>query len=221
MTMSINISELTDLIKSRRSIRAWQERPVPEGLLLQAVELATYAPNAGNQQNWHFYLILKRETINAVADAVQASAERIAAWPEAKTIGDIANRMLQRSAIFRTAPVGIAVAAKQYLSPIDQVLALREKTDPQAKQMREWRKGASSKIQSVSSAIANLLLILHQMGLGGLWMTGPLQAKGDIERILKMSSEEDLIAYIPVGYPGESPSLRERKPVREICTIIK
>ena len=87
--------------------------------------------------------------------------------------------------------------------------------------MREWRNSASSKIQSVSSAIANLLLILHQMGLGGLWMTGPLQAKGDIERILKVPSEEDLIAYIPVGYPGESPSLKERKPVREICTVIK
>jgi len=219
--MAIKTSELTDLIKSRRSIRAWQERPVPEELLLQAIELATYAPNAGNQQNWRFYLILKRETINAVADVVQASAERIAAWPEAKTIGDVANRMLQRSAIFRSAPVGIAVAVKQYLSPIDQVLALREKTDPQAKQMREWRNSASSKIQSVSSAIANLLLILHQMGLGGLWMTGPLQAKGDIERILRMPSEEDLMAYIPVGYPGESPSLKERKPVREICTIIK
>jgi|WetSurMetagenome_2_1015567.scaffolds.fasta_scaffold67910_2 nitroreductase len=219
--MSIKTNEFIDLVKSRRSIRAWQDKPVSEELLLQAIELATYAPNAGNQQNWHFYLILKRETINAIADAVQATAERIAAWPEAKTIGDIANRMLQRTAIFRSAPVGIAVAVKQYQSPIDQVLALKEKTDPQAKQMREWRNMASSKIQSVSSAIANLLLILHQMGLGGLWMTGPIQAKGDIEKILNVPSGEDIVAYIPVGYPGESPSPRERKPVKEICTVIQ
>ena len=31
-------SELASLIKSRRSIRAWQDKDVPEQLLLQAVE---------------------------------------------------------------------------------------------------------------------------------------------------------------------------------------
>lgn len=219
--MVITTTDLADLIKSRRSIRAWQDKPVPEELLLQAIELATYAPNAGNQQNWHFYLILNRQTINSIANAVQGSAERIAAWPEASKIGDAANRMLQRAAIFRTAPVGIAVAVKQYQSPIDQVLALVEKKDPDAKQMRDSRKTADSKIQSVASAIANLLLILHQLGLGGLWMTGPIQAKKDVEKILKVPPDEDIIAYIPVGYPGENPPLRERKPVKEVCTVIR
>jgi len=31
--------------------------PIMESLLTQAVELATWAPNGGNQQNWHFYII--------------------------------------------------------------------------------------------------------------------------------------------------------------------
>jgi nitroreductase len=213
--------DLTNLIKSRRSIRAWQDKPVPEDLLLQAIELATYAPNAGNQQNWHFYLILNRGTINSIADAVQARAEQIAAWPEAAKIGEVATRMLQRASIFRTAPAGIAVAVTQYQSAIDQVLALKEKTDPQARQMREWRNSADSKIQSVSSAIAYLLLILHQMGLGALWMTGPIQAKGEIEKVLKVPADKDIVAFIPVGYAAENPVLRERKPVQEVCTVIR
>jgi nitroreductase len=43
-------AELAKLIKSRRSIRFWEDKPVPEELLLQAVELATWAPNGANAQ---------------------------------------------------------------------------------------------------------------------------------------------------------------------------
>jgi hypothetical protein len=31
----------------------------------------------------------------------------------------------------------------------------------------------------------------------------------------------DLIAYIPVGYPAETPALRPRKPIHEVCEIIR
>lgn len=219
--MAIKTAELAELIKSRCSIRAWQDKPVPEELLLQAIELATHAPNAGNQQNWHFYLILKRDTINSIADAVATRSEHMAVWPEAKKVGDNAAGYLQRSAMFRSAPVGIAVSVTKYQSPVDQVLALRENIDPEAKLMREWRNSAAGKIQTASSAIANLLLVLHQMGLGAVWMTGPIQAKGDIEKILKVPAGEDIMAYIPVGYPNENPAPKARKPVKEICTIIK
>ena len=219
--MAIKTTDLADLIKSRRSIRAWQSKPVPEDLLMQAIELATYAPNAGNQQNWHFYVILNKSTLYSIANAIQANAELIAGWPEAKAIKDVAKRMLERVAVFRGAPAAITVAVKEYQSPIDHVIEMREKQDPQAREMRQWRSVVQSKIQSVSSAIANLLLVLHQMGLGAVWMTGPMQIKGDIEKILKIPAGEDLIAFIPVGFPAENPPLRIRKPVTEVCTIIK
>ena len=87
--------------------------------------------------------------------------------------------------------------------------------------MRQWRNISNARIQSAASAIGYLLLILHQMGLGAVWMTGPMQAKGAIEKILKVPETMDLIAYIPVGYPAETPALRIRKPVGEVCEIIK
>jgi nitroreductase len=217
----MNTNELAGLIKGRRSVRSWQDKPVSEELLLQAIELATYAPNAGNQQNWRFYLILKREVINSIADAVQANADLMASWPEAAKFGDMITGMAKRSSFFRTAPVAIAVAASRYKSPADQIMEEREKSDPKAKQMREWRNIADSKIQSVSSAVAYLLLILHQMGLGSVWMTGPMQAKGEIEKILKVPAGMDIVAFMPVGYPAENPALRERKNIKEICEVIK
>jgi len=214
-------AELADLITSRRSIRAWQDRPVSEELLCQAIELATHAPNGGNQQNWYFYVIVNKQVIGSIADAVQASADYIASWPEAAKYGVATTGMLQRSSFFRSAPAAIAVAAKQYRSPLEDLSEAREKIDLRAKQIRTGRAIANARIQSVASAIAYLLLILHQMGLGAVWMTGPMQAKAEIEKILRVPKEMDLVAFIPVGYPGEAPALRERKPVKEVCQVIK
>jgi nitroreductase len=211
--------ELDKLIKGRRSVRTWQNREVDEDLLLQAIELATYAPNGGNQQNWRFFLIENRGIITSIADAVQSSADYIATLPEAKTFD--ATGITQRASFFRSAPSLIAVAARQYVSAVDQILAAREQVDTRASQMRQWRNIADSRIQSVAAAIAYLLLVLHQMGLGAVWMTGPLQAKGDIERILMVPPEMDIVALIPVGYPTESPALKERRPLKEVCEIIR
>lgn len=214
-------AELADLIKSRQSIRAWQDKPVPEDLLCQAIELATHAPNGGNQQNWYFYVIVNRQVIGSIADAVQASADYIASWPESVRYGAVTSGTSRRPSFFRSAPAAIAVAAKQYRSPLEDLSKERAKTDPRAQQIRTARAIANARIQSVASAIAYLLLILHQMGLGAVWMTGPMQAKEEIEKILKVPKEMDLVAFIPVGYPGESPPLRERKPVKEVCEVIK
>jgi nitroreductase len=213
--------ELGELIKSRRSVRVWQNKAVPESVILQAIELATYAPNAGNQQNWRFYVITSSKTITSIADEVQKSADELAAWPEAAQFGDTIKNMVKKSSFFRSAPVLIAVAASQYTSPAEQIMALREKVDSKAKAMRDWRNIANSKIQSVSSAIAYLLLVLHQMGLGAVWMTGPVQAKGAIENIIKPPAGLDVVALIPVGYPAENPPLKERKAVNTVCEFIR
>ena len=214
----MEFTELANLIKGRRSIRRWQGKKVSEELLSQAVELATWAPSGGNQQNWHFYVIVNRDTIGAIADAVQVKADQIASWPEADKLGDVA-RFRDRAAFFRSAPALIAVAAAQYKSAVDLVLTARE-TDHQAAQIHEWRNMANSRIQSVASAITYLLLIFHQMGLGAVWMTGPMQAKEDIEKILKVPPEMDIVALIPVGYPDESPT-SSRHPVGEVTEIIR
>lgn len=217
----MEFADLDKLIRTRRSIRRWQDKEVPESILTQAIELATWAPNGGNQQNWRFYIIVNRQTIKAIADAVQASADRVASWEEAGKSGHVAASWRDRASSFRHAPAAIAVASSQYQSLADQILAARGKTDPRARQMRRWREVADSRIQSVASAIAYLLLVLHQMGLGAVWMTGPLQAKGEIEKIMRVPRHMDVIAFIPVGYPAESPAPKGRRPVGEVCEVIR
>ena len=94
------------------------------------------------------------------------------------------------------------------------------KTDPKAKQMFEGLQVVAGWAQSTSAAVAYLMLVLHQMGLGTLWMTGPLHAKTDIEKLLKLPPGLDVVTLVPVGYPAENPT-KDRKPVSEVCQIIK
>lgn len=214
-------TQLADLIKGRRSIRSWQDKPVPDELLRQAVELATWAPNAENQQIWHYYVILNKKTIDNLGDAVQVTADGVATWPETATAGDKVSRILKRPAFFRSAPVVIAVAAKQYVTPIQQLASSRAGFDTKAKMVHDENAIANARIQSIGSSVGYLLLVLHQMGLGAVWMTGPMLAKSAMEKILDMPEDMDLVALVPVGYPAVIPASRGRKPLGEVCQFIR
>jgi nitroreductase len=223
-------SELAELIKTRRSIRAWEDKPVPEELLLQAVELATWAPNGANAQLWQFYIILDKNTIKAIADASQAGREIMASWPEMAQFGGFprpaAPQGVTVPAAPRRMPLGdapamILVGTRKRENPMDKVMLERSKVDEKAAEMLQWSNTLNPRIQSVAAGIAYLLLVLHQMGLGATWMTGPLaQSKGDVEKILRVPEGTDIIALIPVGYPADSPT-GQRRPVNEVCEVIK
>ncbi len=49
-------NETLEIIKRRRSIRAFKPDPVPDELLQAVVEAGLYAPNAGDQA-WHFTVV--------------------------------------------------------------------------------------------------------------------------------------------------------------------
>lgn len=223
-------AELEKLIKSRRSIRAWQDKLVPEDLLVKAIEIATWAPNGANAQTWYFYIVLDKSKIKAISEASQASRDMISSWPETARSGGFtppppapgtAAPPPPRRSPLGEAPAMILVAAKKRENPVNKILAERAKVDERAARMLQWSLSLNPGLQSVSAGIAYLLLVLHQMGLGATWMTGPLsQTKGDIEKILDVPSDRDIIALIPVGYPADSPT-GTRRPVNEVCQVIK
>lgn len=48
---------VTEAVQSRRSVRAFLDRPVPADVLREAVDLAARAPSGGNLQPWRIYVI--------------------------------------------------------------------------------------------------------------------------------------------------------------------
>jgi len=194
---------------------------VDEQKLIQAIELATWAPNAGNWQNWHFFIIMNKEIINSIADLIQSTNSKMMSW--IKSESNPRNGTLLRAPCgdeVRSAPALIAVTSQQFVNPMEKIIEERSKTDPEAKIMIDGLKTINVRIQSIAAAIAYLLLALHQIGLGSLWITGDLKCKSSIEELLKIPPDLDIVALVPVGYPAESP-VRHRKPVSEVIEIIR
>ena len=53
-------------IYSRRSIRKYKDILLDESQINQVIRAGTYAPSAGNEKPWHFIVITKRETLDAI-----------------------------------------------------------------------------------------------------------------------------------------------------------
>jgi nitroreductase len=217
----IKLEGFSELIKTRRSIRKFQDKPVPEELLLQALELATWAPSGGNKQAWRFCIVTNKELIGKMGDAVKSKTELIASWPEAEQFGEDLARWRQTCDFFREAPVCIAVLTGRYSSIADQILRARGEMDPIAREIRLSREAGKSSLQSASAAITYICLFLHYFGLGTTWMTGPLQAKKEIERLLEVPPEWDFVGLIPVGYAAEAPKVPPRKPIEEVIQFFR
>jgi nitroreductase len=223
------MTRFTELVKTRRSIRSWQDKPVTEEQLLQAIELATWAPNGSNRQSWRFYVIMNKTVINTVADTIQSVMTKVRSWGQSAapasggTQGGGPPGAGPRINTLRSAPALIVVASQKYENPRILDIQKLAKTETEAKEAQTIIDGlniVNPRIQSVAAAIAYLSLSLHQMGLGSVWMTGPLQAKAAIEKVLKISQDQDILALVPVGHPAENP-VKDRKPVSEVCEIIR
>jgi nitroreductase len=217
----MEFEKLAELIKSRRSVRKFQDKPVPEDLLLKALELATWAPNGGNFQPWRFLIVTNKELIRKMADAVKGKTDLVCSWADSAEFGEIVERWRRSCDFFRHAPVCIAVLMGKYISAADRILSTRGEGDAVATEIRECRELGNSSLQSVAAAVTNLLLVLHSFGLGATWMAAPQTAKKEIEDLLHVSPEWDFVDLIPVGYPAETPKVRPRKPVAEVIEFLR
>ena len=61
---------VTEAVRSRKSVRAFLDRPVDPALLREAIELAARAPSGGNLQPWHLH-VLAGEPLQRLKDTVQ------------------------------------------------------------------------------------------------------------------------------------------------------
>ena len=64
------LREFGEILQGRRTINLFLQVPVPEGLVMEAVEAATWAPNHHVTEPWRFYLLAK-ETIGSCLELVK------------------------------------------------------------------------------------------------------------------------------------------------------
>lgn len=68
--------DFEQLIQTRRSVRSFCDREVPEGMLHQLLQAALAAPSAGNLQPWHFYVVRERRLKDRLCECFSFS------WPK-------------------------------------------------------------------------------------------------------------------------------------------
>ena len=61
--------DILEIIKKRRSIRAFKNMDIPEEIVEKLIEAARWAPSAGNIQPWEFIIVRKPETKRKIAEA--------------------------------------------------------------------------------------------------------------------------------------------------------
>jgi F420 biosynthesis protein FbiB-like protein len=216
MEATVSPESLLQLLDERRSVRRFKPDPVPEDALVRLIEAATLAPSASNKQPWRFLIVTSRPTIDAMTDAVRSSVERVArAVPpdsEAafRAYGDYFTRFSGAPCVIVPICRGPAILSHLASGPLDD-----------GDRARIAAMEAQSAVIGASLALQNLLLMAHASGLGASGMTGPLLAEDRLRTILDVPASWTIVALIPVGYPDEEPTKKDRKAAEKVTRWIK
>ena len=71
-------------------------------------------------------------------------------------------------------------------------------------------------VQSLGGAVEHLLLAAVDLGLGACWLSGPLVAREELEKLLGVGQNYTLGAMVAVGKPAGPAQMKPKKPVEEI-----
>jgi F420 biosynthesis protein FbiB-like protein len=193
-------------LRSRRSVRQFQDRKVPDSLLARILETATLAPSAHNRQPWRFAVVQSREAREKMASTMGADFRRdlLADGVPAAEVEAQTARSFER---ISNAPVAVVICLDPGLGD--------EYPDPDRKQA-EYLMG----VQGVTLAGCYLLLAAHAAGLAGVWMCAPLFAPLSLHHSLDLPQEWQPQALILLGYPARIPPQRQRKPIKDIAIFL-
>jgi len=75
--------------------------------------------------------------------------------------------------------------------------------------------------QAVGACLQNLLLALHAMDLGAVWLGEILKNKERVVEILKLPERLELMALVAVGHPAHRNQKSHRRPLEELILLEK
>jgi nitroreductase len=166
-----------EVLKSRRSVRAYTAEPVSESLLQELIDLAVMAPNGINLQPWRFVVITEKGLL-AELNTVILQLLRQAEMPAAAKFESLKETISQPDFnVFYRAPALILILGDRQVptAAIDCQLAAE-----------------------------NLFLAAQAKGLGSCYMGFLLMQREDpqIRQLLNLPPDYELMAAAVVGFPA-------------------
>jgi F420 biosynthesis protein FbiB-like protein len=193
-------------LRTRRSIRRFTTKPVPDTVIQNILATATFAPSAHNRQPWRFVVITDPAVKEKLADAMAEDFERDLTH-DGLSPEKIQAQIKRSKDRITSAPVAVLLCID--MSDMDSY--------PDEKRQQAERTMA---MQSVAAAGMQLLLAAHAEGLGGVWACWPLFAPGTIQRTLDLHESWEPQGMFFIGYPQDIPEPRERKKLGDIAVFL-
>lgn len=178
------------LIRSRRAIRRYQQKAVPQALIEQLLQTAVWSPSAHNRQPWRFAVLTdfdtKAKLANAMGSKLRADRTRDDDDP-----ADIEKDVSRSYARITEAPVIILIC----LSMVDM------DSYPDTHRAAAER---TMTVQSVAMAAQNLWLAAHAHGLGACWLCAPLFVPKLVQQTLGLPADWEPQGMLTLGYPAQT-----------------
>ncbi len=170
--------ETLEAIHTRKSVRKFLDKKIPEDVIRKILEAAIRAPSGGNRQPWRFLVVTDKDKIK------KFDPYNHQPWVE-------------------NAPAVIVACA----NPHDTWEKYDEEDD--------------CYVLDTSAAIQNILLAIHDLGLGGVWIL--TCSKRDIRKLVGIPRHWKIISIIPFGYCNEADrigtTMRSRKPLTKVAFL--
>jgi len=174
--MKYNLSEISDLIKNRRTIfpEFYSDRKIHREQVETILNNAIWAPNHGSTQPWQFKVFL--------GDGRQHLSDFLSTLYTEKTAEEDFKQMKYNKLKNRPMMAGAIIA-----------VSLRR--DPESK-IREIEE-----VEAVACAIQNMYLTCTAWGLGSFWSTPKLMYSQEMNDFLELKGEDKCLGLFYIGYP--------------------
>lgn len=194
--MKYNLSEITELIKDRRTIypEFFSDRKVHKEQIELLINNAIWAPTHGMTQPWRFKVFMDEGKTRLGEFLRDLYIEKTPADEvnEVK-LGRMTNRPAKASAV-------IAICMERQES--EKIPEIEE-------------------IAAVACAVQNMHLTCTAYGLGGFWSSPKLAYTDEMKAFLDIGEKDRCLGLFYVGYPGEEWPKGQRKPIEYVTEWIQ
>ncbi len=195
-------NETIGSIFSRRSVRSFMEKDIPDELILTVLEAANVAPSAHNQQSWKF-IVAKGRRKQELAELVSAASND---FPKpSSTLLRMAARSISSS------PVTIAIINTGDLIRHGSEMFRIEKD-------AAYDFFRTMEIQSSAAAVENMLVAATSLGISSVWLGIMYLVK---DKVLSFLGEKgEFMAIVPMGYATKEQQGPKKRPVEAVMKML-
>ncbi|WP_019240820.1 MULTISPECIES: nitroreductase family protein [Bacillus] len=185
--------DLVQLIKSRRSIKRFEDREVSTDFIIDLLDTAVWAPNHHVTQPWRF-ILFNGEGREKLANA--AREWKISKEPNPAKKQEEGDKLYDK---LMANPAFLLVVMEEH-----PILSKREED-----------------LAATSCLIQNFSLLAWEQGLGMTWHTQGWLHEPIVREAIGIKPGERILANLHMGYAEMVPKAQPRKSAKELMTVVE